>query len=72
VAAFSDQLNYPISLIAGHVISIYQYLLGVLMFRPDRVGGSGGAGRIASAPPLDFLPPPRPPRALGVGPEVQI
>jgi hypothetical protein len=45
------------------------------MFRPARVGGSGGgggAGGIASAPPLDFLPLPRPPRALGVGPEVRI
>jgi hypothetical protein len=45
------------------------------MFQPARVGGSGGgggAGRIASAPPLDFLPPLRPPRALGVGPEVRI
>jgi hypothetical protein len=43
------------------------------MFQPDWVGGSGGgggAGRIASAPPLDFLPPPRPPRALSLGPEV--
>jgi hypothetical protein len=45
------------------------------MFQPAQVGSSsssGGAGGIASAPPLNFLPPLRPPQALSVGPKVQI